>query len=160
MDYIIQKSTEIGVKEIYPLITNRTIVKIKNKKKEQSKLDRWKTIAEEAAKQSKRDYVPKVQRIIDFEEMLKLLNGNQNIIVPYEMEESLSLKDSLNNIKTGKIHLIIGPEGGFEKDEIDLLKSIGGQSISLGPRILRTETAGLVAASIILYELGDLGVIK
>ncbi|MCF6461086.1 16S rRNA (uracil(1498)-N(3))-methyltransferase [Clostridium sp. Cult3] len=160
MDYIIQKATEIGVREIYPLTTNRTVVKIKNKKKEKSKIDRWNTIAEEAAKQSKRDYVPRVQRIINFEEMLKLLKGNQNIIVPYEIEESFSLKDSLNKIKSGKVHLIIGPEGGFEKEEIDLLKSIGGQSITLGPRILRTETAGLVAASIILYELGDLGVMK
>ncbi|MBU5455494.1 16S rRNA (uracil1498-N3)-methyltransferase [Keratinibaculum paraultunense] len=160
MDYLIQKVTEIGVKEIYPIITNRTIVKIKNKKKEQSKLDRWRAIAEEAAKQSKRDFIPKVQNIMSFKEMLDKLEGEKNIIVPYEMEKSISFKDILNNIEGEKINLIIGPEGGFEREEIQLLKSVGGQSITLGSRILRTETAGLVASTIILYELGDLGVMK
>lgn len=160
MDYLIQKVTEIGVKEIYPIITNRTVVKIKNKKKEQSKLDRWKAVAEEAAKQSKRDFIPKVQNIMNFKEMLDKLEGERNIIVPYEMEKNISFKNILNNIEGKMINLIIGPEGGFEEEEIQLLKSVGGQSITLGPRILRTETAGLVASAIMLYELGDLGVMR
>ncbi|NLV76009.1 MAG: 16S rRNA (uracil(1498)-N(3))-methyltransferase [Tissierellia bacterium] len=160
MDYIIQKNTEIGVKEIYPIITNRTIVKIKDKKKEQSKLNRWRMIAEEAAKQSKRDCIPDVLDIMDFKQMLNNLKDEKNILVPYEMEKKGCLKSILGNIEGNKINIIIGPEGGFEEKEIQLLKSIGGQSVTLGPRILRTETAGLVVSTIILYELGDIGVIR
>ena len=160
MEYIIQKSTEIGVKEIYPVITDRTIVKIKDKKKEQNKIKRWNIIAEEAAKQSKRDFLPVVNNIISFSEMIELLSNEKNIIVPYEMEKSYGLKESLKNIIAGKTNIIIGPEGGFAEDEVEMLKDIKAQVITLGPRILRTETAGLVVASIVLYELGDLGVIR
>lgn len=160
MEYIIQKSTEIGVKEIYPVITDRTIVKIKDKKKEQNKIKRWNIIAEEAAKQSKRDFIPVVNNIISFSEMIELLSNEKNIIVPYEMEKSYGLKESLKNIIAGKTNIIIGPEGGFAEDEVEMLKDIKAQVITLGPRILRTETAGLVVASIVLYELGDLGVIR
>ena len=160
MEYIIQKATEIGVKEIYPVITDRTIVKIKDKKKEQSKIERWNIVAEEAAKQSKRDFLPVVNNIISFSEMIELLSNEKNIIVPYEMEKSYGLKESLKNIIAGKTNIIIGPEGGFAEDEVEMLKDIKAQVITLGPRILRTETAGLVVASIVLYELGDLGVIR
>lgn len=160
MDFIIQKATEIGVAKIYPVITNRTIVKIKDVKKEQNKVERWNTIAKEAAKQSKRDILPEVSNIISFDEMLYILKDENNIIVPYEREDSFGLKEALVNAKPGNINIIIGPEGGFEEEEILKLKNIKGQVVTLGPRILRTETAGLVVASIVLYELGDLGVIK
>lgn len=160
MDMIIQKGTEIGIKEFYPIATNRSIVKIKDIKKEGSKVDRWKNIADEAAKQSKRDYLPKVNSVISFEEMIFLLKGENNIIVPYEDEKANSMKNELQKISNDKIHIIIGPEGGFEIDEIEKLKSIDAKIVTLGPRILRTETAGIVAATIALYELGDLGVIR
>ena len=160
MDFIIQKATEIGVEKIYPVITERTIVKIKNPKKEEGKVERWNSIAEEAAKQSKRDILPVVKNIISFNEMVDILKNETNIIVPYEMENSYGLKEALNNVGTGKINIIIGPEGGFEEEEINKLRSIKGQVVTLGPRILRTETAGLVVSSIVLYELGDLGVIR
>lgn len=158
MDFIIQKSTEIGVKEIYPVITNRTIVKIKGRKKEQKKIERWRSISEEAAKQSKRDAIPIVNNVISYDEMVNILKGEENIIIPYEAEGNNTLKETLKNTKNGKIHIIIGPEGGFEEEEIDTIRSIGGKSVTLGPRIFRTETAGLVVMSIALYELGDLGV--
>ncbi|MCF6461801.1 16S rRNA (uracil(1498)-N(3))-methyltransferase [Clostridium sp. Cult1] len=158
MDFIIQKCTEIGVKEIYPIVTNRTIVKIKDKRKEQKKVERWKTIAEEAAKQSKRDTIPIVNNIITYNEMIHILDGEENIIVPYEMERMNTLKKAFKDIKNGNIHIIIGPEGGFEEKEINAILNIGGKPVSLGPRILRTETAGIVVISITLYELGDLGV--
>ena len=160
MDFIIQKATEIGVEKIYPVITERTIVKIKNPKKEEGKVERWNSIAEEAAKQSKRDILPVVKNIISFNEMMDILKNETNIIVPYEMEDSYGLKEALNNVGTGEINIIIGPEGGFEEEEINKLRSIKGQVVTLGPRILRTETAGLVVSSIVLYELGDLGVIR
>lgn len=159
MDLIIQKGTEIGIKDFYPIVTNRSVVKIKDINKEETKLDRWNLISEEAAKQSKRDYIPKIQRVLSFDNMIELLKGEKNIIVPYEDEEALTIGKSLESINDKKIHLVIGPEGGFEKEEIDKLKEVGGKIVTLGPRILRTETAGFVAATIILYELGDLGVI-
>ena len=160
MDFIIQKATEVGVKEIYPIITERTIVKIKDVKKEQNKVKRWNAIAEEAAKQSKRDMLPEVKNIINFTDMLDVLRHENNIIVPYEMADSYGLKEALKNVGVGKINIIIGPEGGFEEEEIIKLKNIKGQVVTLGPRILRTETAGIVTSSIVLYELGDLGVIR
>lgn len=159
MDEIIQKGTEVGIKEFYPVATHRSIVKIKDIKKEESKVERWNSIADEAAKQSKRDFLPKVQNVISFDEMIILLKDEKNIIVPYEDEKANGIKSKLQAIDDGNIHIIIGPEGGFEPYEIEKLKSIGAEIVTLGPRILRTETAGVVAATIVLYELGDLGVI-
>lgn len=159
MDIIFQKGTEVGVKKFYPVGTNRSIVKINNMKKEQSKVGRWNTIVSGAAKQSKRDIVPKVENLITFDEMILLLKDEENIIVPYEDEKANGIKADLQKIHGKDIHLIIGPEGGFHPEEINKLKEIGARIVTLGPRILRTETAGLVASTIILYELGDLGVI-
>lgn len=158
MDLIVQKGTEIGIKDFYGVLTHRSIVQFKDDKKKNTKIERLNAIIKEAAKQSKRDYIPELRDIYNFKNMLEALKGEKNIIIPYEDEEDRGLKEILNSIEGNKIHLIIGPEGGFEKDEIDRLKAIGGKIVSLGPRILRTETAGMVAASIILYELGDLGV--
>lgn len=160
MDLIVQKSTEIGVKHIYPVMTKRTVVKINDNKKEKNKIGRWNLIALEAAKQSKRDFVPIVHDILTFNEMLNILKSESNIIVPYEMEHSLGLNEALKKVKNNRINVIIGPEGGFEEEEVILLDEIGGQVVTLGPRILRTETAGIVTMSLILYELGDLGVIR
>lgn len=159
MDFILQKGTEIGVKDFYPVATNRSIVKISELKKEQGKLDRWNLITEEAAKQCKRDYIPKVNGILSFDDMIKLLDKEENIIVAYENEDGLTIGQGLKQISANKIHLIIGPEGGFEEEEIEKLKQIGAKIVTLGHRILRTETAGFVASTIILYELGNLGVI-
>lgn len=159
MDLIIQKCTEIGVKEFFPLASYRSVVKINDIKREQSKVARWNTISDEAAKQSKRDILPKVQNIISFDEMIESLKEEKCIIVPYEDERDTNIKNALKEVKNNRINLIIGPEGGFEPMEIDKLKAIGAQIVTLGPRILRTETAGIVASTIILYELGDIGVI-
>ncbi len=159
MDLIIQKSTEIGVAKIIPVITNRTVVKIQDRKKEEKKLERWNKITEEAAKQCKRGVIPEVSQILTFEEMLRVLKNDGLIIVPYENEENVGIKEVLKDRSCKKINIIIGPEGGFESEEIDALKDIGANIVSLGPRILRTETAGLVTSAIVLYELGDFGVI-
>lgn len=159
MDLIIQKATEIGVRKIFPLETKRTVVKLKGDKKVNARLDRWNQIALEASKQSKRDKVPVVENIMDFNELVSHLDGKENILIPYELEINNSTKESLNKIDVEKpIHIIIGPEGGFTEEEVEKIINIGGSSITLGPRILRTETAGIVISSIVLYELGDLGV--
>ncbi len=159
MDFILQKCTEIGVSRFYPLETIRTVVKIKNDKKANSKIDRWQEITEQAAKQSKRDIIPGVEMPLNFNHMIEELRGKKHIIVPYEDERQESLRDSLSSIEGEDIHLVIGPEGGFDPEEIKRLKEIGAKIVSLGPRILRTETAALVASTMIFYELGDLGVV-
>ncbi|WP_352419848.1 16S rRNA (uracil(1498)-N(3))-methyltransferase [Proteiniborus sp.] len=160
MDVIIQKSTEVGVVKIIPVITDRTVVKIQERKKEEKKLERWNRISEEAAKQSKRGIVPDICPILTFDEMLETLKNDAFVIVPYENEEKTGIKEVLIKNKNKRVNIIIGPEGGFEDWEIKSLKDIGANIVSLGPRILRTETAGFIASAIVLYELGDLGVIS
>ena len=160
METILQKCTEVGVSAFYPVATERSVVKIKEVSKESKKLDRWRTIIEEASKQSKRDSIPQLGRILSFSELLSFIKGKK-VVVPYELEEVNSLRDFVDGAKgSGEICIVIGPEGGFEEDEIIELKKAGAHTITLGRRILRTETAGLVVASILLYELGDLGVIQ
>lgn len=158
MDLIIQKSTELGVAKIVPVITDRTIVKIQDRKKEEKKLERWNKITEEAAKQSKRSLIPEVSEILTFEEMLIALKNDGLTIVPYENEKNKGIKEVLKDKVCKKVNIIIGPEGGFEDKEIEALQTIGSNIVSLGPRILRTETAGFITSAIVLYELGDLGV--
>ncbi len=156
MDFIIQKCTELGVSKFYPLMSHRSVVKISDVKRQESKVNRWNQIADEAAKQSKRDILPMVEPMIDFNSMIELLRDEENIIVPYEDEKIKSIGEGLGDKKSNRIHLIIGPEGGFEPSEIDKLKEIGGNIVTLGPRILRTETAGIVAATVIFYIGGDM----
>ena len=159
MDLIVQKGTELGVLEFIPTITERVDIKLKGDFK---KLDRLNRIALEAAKQSKRTIVPTVTNPIDFKSAVERLKTMDLILVPYENQEGYGiknlmteLKDKKNNIKT--IGVLVGPEGGFEYSEIEELKESGAKIITLGKRILRTETAGFVCASLINYELGDLG---
>ncbi len=162
MDLIIQKGTEVGVKNFYAVSTHRSIVKINDEKKKNSRLKRWNAIAEEAAKQSKQISIAEVKDIISFKEMIEILKEEKTIILPYEDEEKISIGEILKTIKEmdkKKINLIIGPEGGFEKEEIEDIKDLGGSIVTLGSKILRTETAGLVASTIIFYELSGMGVI-
>lgn len=159
MELIVQKSTELGVKKIVPLVTARSIVKINDRKKEDKKIERWSKIAAEAAKQSKRGIIPEISPIMTFNEMLESLGDEDMVIVPYESEENLGIKTILKDCKNKKVNIIIGPEGGFAEVEIESLKEINSHIVTLGPRILRTETAGFTTTAIVLYELGDLGVI-
>ena len=158
MDLIVQKNTELGVKAITPIITKRVVVK--TELKEFKKVDRWNKIALEASKQSKRSLVPQINVPKEFEQLLEELKKLDLVIVPYENQEGYGIKKLIRNIEKkniNKIGIIIGPEGGFEESEILKLEEIGAQIVTLGPRILRTETAGFVCLSLIMYELGDLG---
>lgn len=159
METIFQKGTEIGIKEFHPIVTKRTVVKL-DKKKEDSKIMRWNAITQEASKQAKRDQVPKVMRVQTLDDMVDFLKDQDHILVAYEDEDTISIKEVLSKIEGDDINILIGPEGGFEEDEIQSLREIGAEIVSLGSRILRTETAGLVTASLILYEKDDLGVIQ
>jgi 16S rRNA (uracil1498-N3)-methyltransferase len=157
MDLIIQKCVEIGVVNIIPVITKRVVIKIDDRDIT-PKLERWRRISEEAAKQSDRGFIPKVFEPITFDTALSNLKAMDLGIIPYENEKQTGLKSLLKE-KTGvkKIGIFIGPEGGFDSEEIDKCLKNNLYPVTLGPRILRTETAGFVAATIILYEIGDMG---
>ena len=158
MELIIQKSTELGVKEITPVDMIRCVSKV-SQKDEKKKLERWQKISEVAAKQSGRDIIPVIHKINTIENICKKINEYDMIIVPYEKAENMSLKDAIESIKKmNKINLsigiVIGPEGGFDESEIEKLKTSGAMIITLGKRILRTETVALAMVSVIMYELG------
>lgn len=157
MDLIVQKCVELGINKIVPTITHRVDIKLKGEFK---KLDRLNKIAQEASKQSKRTIIPKVESPIEFNEALKTMESLDLIVVPYENATGFGIKSmvqklDLNDIKS--IGIMVGPEGGFEEEEIELLKSKGANIVTLGPRILRTETAGFTCTAILQYELGDVG---
>jgi len=157
MDLIAQKNTELGIMSITPIITERVIVKNDSEFK---KVDRWNRIALEACKQSKRSLIPTINTPIEFKELLIKIKDMDLIVVPYENKEGYGIKKLINDVRNTEVKniaIIIGPEGGFEEEEILKLEEIGAHIVTLGPRILRTETAGFVALSLLMYELGDLG---
>ena len=150
MEYIIQKSVELGVNKIIPINMKYCIAKIKD---EEKKNIRWNKISEVAAKQSKRNIIPKVEMSIDINKACEELKKYDLVLVAYENEENATIKEALQNDKEVKsIAVIIGPEGGISNDEIEKLKEIGAKIVTLGKRILRTETASIVLLSMITYE--------
>jgi 16S rRNA (uracil1498-N3)-methyltransferase len=154
MELIIQKAVELGAYEIIPVATKRAVVKL-DAKKEKSKLARWQAIAEAAAKQSKRALIPQVGRVMSFGEAVQYASGMNSKLIPYEMAEDMSrTRELLRQIQPGQtVAVFIGPEGGFSPEEISLAMETGVLPITLGRRILRTETAGMTVLSILMYEL-------
>jgi 16S rRNA (uracil1498-N3)-methyltransferase len=159
METIIQKATEIGVTDITPLKMERCIVKLDDKT-EKKKIERWQKIAEVAAKQSKRDKIPTVHSSINLKNIYEKLEKYDIVIVAYEEEKDTSIKQVLKSINKDEVHsiaIVIGPEGGISEEEIILLKSIQkAKIVTLGKRILRTETAPLVLASVVMYEFDEM----
>jgi len=157
MELIIQKCTELGVAKIIPVLTERTVVKLDDEKKRKRHI-RWQKIAQEAAKQCKRGKVPEVTEICSWQQYLNSLTGQEQLLILWEDELSQGLKSYLKcNIEINELSLVVGPEGGFSIKEVVEFRHKGAKSVSLGQRILRTETAGLAALTMVLYELGDLG---
>jgi len=157
MDLIIQKAVEIGVTDIFPVSMAHSVVVLENSKAEK-KVERWQKIAEAAAKQSKRDIIPAVHEVMTLGQILQKEKWDL-LLVAYESENRVSLKEALQAHKEAKaIGVVIGPEGGLSNEEVEATKKKGGIAVSLGRRILRTETAGLVAAAAILYETDNLGI--
>ena len=153
LELIIQKAVELGVASVTPVAMKRSIVKIDDKKKK-SKRERWQKVAESAAKQSKRTAIPQVQDVVTYKEMISAAKDLDLLLVPYECAEGMAAtKTALREIKSGmNVGVVIGPEGGFEQTEIDLAREAGGKIISLGSRILRTETAAITTiAMCMLY---------
>lgn len=162
MEFIIQKMVELGVYEIIPVAMKRCVVKLDDKKAK-SKIARWQGIAEAAAKQSKRGIVPQIHQVMSYKEALAYAANMDCRLVPYEMEESLDgasgmegTKKLIEVIKPGElVAIFIGPEGGFEEEEIQSAIAQGMKPVTLGKRILRTETAGMTVMAWIMYQLEE-----
>ena len=154
MEMIIQKAVELGAYSIIPVATKRCVVKLDDKKQE-SKIKRWQAISESAAKQSRRGIIPNIGNVMHFKEAIKMASKMDMAIIPYEnfkdMVETNRVMSSVTDAK--EIAIFIGPEGGFEENEIDFALENGVKPISLGKRILRTETAGLAILSVLMFRL-------
>lgn len=154
MELIIQKATELGVYELIPVVTGRTVVRLDEKKAEK-KLSRWNAIAEAAAKQSGRSLIPQVHAVMTFSEALAYAKELDVLLIPYEKAEGMeATRRAVEKIRPGQsVGIFIGPEGGFEESEVGQAMSVHAEPITLGRRILRTETAGFVVLSMLLYHL-------
>lgn len=157
MELIIQKAVELGIHQIVPVASRRSVVKL-DKKKEEKKIVRWQAIAESAAKQSKRMYVPQVAGVMSFGEAVQYAGKLDVVLMPYELAKGMKeTKEIIRGIQKGQsVGIFIGPEGGFEEEEVRQAVSLAGaRPITLGKRILRTETAGLTVLSILMFELEE-----
>ncbi len=157
MELVIQKSVELGVYDITPLQMKRCVVKL-NEKDKAKKIQRWQKISEVAAKQCGRNIIPKINNIVNVKEVCNLCNEYDIVLIAYENEKENTLKKELKNLKKLdkeeiKVAIIIGPEGGIAPEEIEMFEENGAKIITLGNRILRTETVALSVLSIIMYEL-------
>lgn len=152
LETIIQKLTEIGAVRLVPVDTKRCVAKLDK----ENKVDRLRKIAREAAKQSKRGIVPEVLSPVSFKDAVKMAAKADLALIPYEEEREMSLKKALSGKSPKTVSVMIGPEGGFDSEEIRIAKDNGIISVTLGKRILRTETAPLTVCSAILYELGEM----
>lgn len=154
MELIIQKAVELGAYEIIPVETKRCVVRLDGKKAAK-KTERWQQIAESAAKQSKRMLVPSVHSVMSYREALAYARELDVQLIPYELAEGMAeTKEILGRIRPGQsVGIFIGPEGGFEEDEVAAAVSAGASPITLGKRILRTETAGLAILSVLMFQL-------
>ncbi|ASS76098.1 16S rRNA (uracil(1498)-N(3))-methyltransferase [Tumebacillus algifaecis] len=157
MDLIVQKGTEVGISRFVPLEMARCIVQY-DQKKEQKRRERWQKIAKEAAEQAHRTLIPSVGIGMTLKQLVGNLDGFDLVLVPYEGEKARGLREVLQeHPDVGHICVVIGPEGGISEAEIETALAAGAIPVTLGPRILRTETAGLVTAACICYQVGEMG---
>lgn len=163
LETVIQKCTEIGAVAFTPFLSERTIVQY-DERKESKRVERWRKICKEAAEQAHRNIVPQVHSPLSWKQLLQSFGGYDAVYFCYEKEEGLQLRSaaapwlaSLPQEAAAKVMIVVGPEGGFSTEECRLAEEAGAVSVGLGPRILRCETAGMVAAACILYESGEMG---
>lgn len=154
MELIVQKAVELGAYEVVPVAARRCVVRL-DEKKAASRISRWQGIAEAAAKQSRRGIIPQVHPVMNMREAVAYAHAMEVKLIPYELAENMGhTKEILEAVKTGTdIAVFIGPEGGFEQEEIELATAAGIEPVTLGRRILRTETAGLTVLSWLMYHL-------
>lgn len=157
MDLVFRACTELGVAAIVPVMMSRCVVRL-DEAKARSKVARWRRIAMSAAEQAGRVSAPEVPEVMGFEEAVIDAGGCDAIVVPYEEQDSGSIRSALAGLPgDARVALFIGPEGGFEESEVEALLAAGAEVVTLGPTILRTETAGIVASTLVLSQLGALG---
>lgn len=163
METVIQKCTEIGAVSFIPFLSERTIVQY-DERKESKRLERWRKICKEAAEQAHRNIVPEVSSPLTWKKLLQSFGEYDAVYFCYEKEEGLQLRSAaapwvsaLTPQSSGKVMIVVGPEGGFSPEECLGAEEAGALSVGLGRRILRCETAGMVAAACILYESGEMG---
>lgn len=158
MEWVIQKGTELGMQGLVPLRTKRSIMHLEGSKA-QDRVARWQKIASEAAKQSHRVQEPEIFEVCDWRDLAEQLPAETQWLIPYEEERTQRFTSVLESLDPKRpITLLIGPEGGFDPTEVALAQEkLGAKSVSLGPRILRTETAALAALTMVLFHFGDLG---
>ena len=157
-DLVLQKCTELGVSAFVPIITERTVVRASESRRASSRLDRWQRIVTEAAEQSRRARIPAISAPASFDEACQSLSPIT--LMPWEEERSMSLRNTISKLKLenteiSEVSVIIGPEGGFTSEEAELAHRHGVQTVSLGRRILRAETAAIAAVTAVCYELGE-----
>ena len=156
MELIVQKCVELGIYQIVPVAMKRCVVKL-DAKKAAKKVERWNAIAESAAKQAGRGVIPEVLPVMSYREALAMAEDLDVVLLPYELAEGMAeTKRLIQSIRPGQsVGIFIGPEGGFEKEEVELAKAKGAHVITLGKRILRTETAGLAILSVLMFHLEE-----
>ena len=154
MELIIQNAVELGVWEVIPVATKRAVVKL-DQKKAAKKRERWSGISESAAKQAGRNVIPEIKQVMNFQEALSYAKSLDVLLIPYELAEGMqATKERIQAIQPGQsVGIFIGPEGGFEQEEVKLAMEAGAYPITLGRRILRTETAGMTMLSVLMYHL-------
>lgn len=154
MELIIQKVVELGAWEVIPVATKRAVVKL-DQKKAAKKRERWSGISESAAKQAGRNVIPEIKQVMNFQEALSYAKSLDVLLIPYELAEGMqATKERIQAIQPGQsVGIFIGPEGGFEQEEVKLAMEAGAYPITLGRRILRTETAGMTMLSVLMYHL-------
>lgn len=154
MELIVQKAVELGAYEVIPVSMKRCVVKL-DAKKAAKKVERWNSISESAAKQAGRSIIPKVSDVVSYREAMERAEQMDVVLVPYELEEGMAeTKKLLHQIQPGQsVGIFIGPEGGFEREEVEQAIEAGAHPVTLGRRILRTETAGFTMLSILMFEL-------
>ena len=153
MDWIVQKSVELGVSEIVPMATARAVVKL-DEKKAKKKTERWQAVSESAAKQAGRGKIPEVKQVMGFSEALTYAGTLDHVLIPYELAEGMEeTRRQFSSLRAGgSIGILIGPEGGFEVEEVGKAMELArAVPVTLGKRILRTETAGLFVLSVLSY---------
>jgi 16S rRNA (uracil1498-N3)-methyltransferase len=156
MDYIIQKAVELGVSAVYPIEMDHCVVQYDNAKKN-ARRERWQKISAEAAKQCGRTRVPSVESIQGLAGLFSSLPDGVVVIMLYEGQASQGLKQALAEKPATSYLLLVGPEGGFSSKEVATCQEYGASIVTMGPRILRTETASLAGVAMIMYEYGDMG---
>lgn len=156
MDFVIQKAVELGVTEIVPVMTKRSVVKLDDKGAK-GKVERWNKIAAEASKQCNRAVIPTVAPVMDLEEALSRMQQLELKLIPYEAEEKTGLRDVLEqHAHAASVGILIGPEGGFDQQEVELARKGALLPVRLGKRILRTETAPLAVIAALMYAYGEI----